>query len=238
MVNPPFDVIFSAYVEQQYVSFWDKCKQIPAHIKIIFLISILLLTLCFWTCYSQCGKLFVLSILGLLTMNYILDKETKRVLKPNPGTFSNYRKDTVSPLRSLLKKYRMYSAASIQYLIECCDQEVAKETTIERMKRILKSYFSFVWKLLCLAGFGVLLKQLGVDSSNTQVSSMFLDLLLYFDTYYAIALLLIVGLFACEVAFIYYETQVMLEDITNRKRNQIRRLSDDLQFVLIDFQSR
>lgn len=238
MINAPFDVIFSAYVEQQYIPFGVRYKLIPVKIKGLFWAAIVFLLICLRACYKSYIILFWISVLVLLILNVALDKETKKALKPKPDTFAIYRKNTIAPLRVLLKKYRMYSERSIEYLLERCNQEIAKETTIERVKRILKSYFLFVWKLLCIAGFGVLLKTVGVSSSNTQIGSMFLDFLMYFDTYYALAILIMLSFLSCEAAFMYYEIQVMLEDITSQNRNRIKRFSEDLQFILIDFQNR
>ena len=238
MTNPPFDVIFSSYVEQHHISLESAFKRIPTYIKWLFFGYISLILLFVYACNAKKSKHILVSILALFIMNLVLDRVTKQYLKPGLDTLPRYRKNTIIPLRALLKKHRLYSAPGIQYLLTRCNEEIKQETTIEKINRILKSFFSFFWKFFCIAGFGILLKHMGVSSTSTQASSMFLDLVTFFDTYEALVLLILVAVFACEIAFLYYEIQIFLEGITNRRRNKIRYLSEDLQFILIDFQNR
>lgn len=238
MMNPPFKVIFSSYVDQHYLSWRSAFKLIPVRIKWLFFGNILCTLFFVYACNSKEHKHIWLSILSLIIINLALDRVTKQYLKSRLDTLPRYRKNTIIPLRALLKKHRLYSAPGIQYLLTRCNEEIKQETTIEKINRILRSYFSFFWKFFCIASFAILLKHMGIVSTSTQASSMFLDLMTFFDTYEALGLLTVSAIFVCEIAFLYYEVQTFLEGITNRRRNRIRRFSEDLQFILMDFQNR
>ena len=238
MTNPPFEVIFSSYVDQHHISWGNAFKRIPTRIKWLLLGYVLIILFFVYAYNSKKPKHLLLSIFALFIINLVLDRVTKQFLKPGPDTLPRYRKNTIMPLRALLKKHRLYSAPGIQYLLTRCNEEIKQETTIEKINRILKSFFSFFWKFFCIASFGILLKHIGVAPTSTQASSMFLDFITFFDTYEALALLTLSIIFACEIAFLYYEIQIFGESVTNRRRNKIRLLSEDLQFILIDFQNR
>lgn len=233
-MDDPFDVIFYEYQQLHHTSILKEFKKSPRRERIIVIMILVAGLGALLGLLMQIWLVYVLYIVAIVVVVRIKDVERNKKKR----TLLCYRREYIAPLRSCLKRYRLYNSPSINFIINRCKEEAAKETELEKQIRILKKSCSIIWKATLLFVACGIAKAGGMDLEVPQISNAILKFLNAFDIPTAITTCLHGLVILVILASMYYLTCNFIEDKNNKKREEILALANELQFILVDFQNR